>query len=174
MVYYGFCNYYLSSIQQGIQNAHVITKISVKYTPDTEHPVLLDYVPGKQYEMYRDWASNHYTMCCLNGGNSKDLNDLILFFISPANPYPWSAFYEDEQSLDGALTAVGIVLPESIYETAKAVRERRSKVVEVKPGTLVLIENAQEGIRDVVVNTTDFSQWELQLIQKLPSFPLAK
>lgn len=163
MIYYGFGNYYLSSIQQGIQNAHVITKISVKYKP-----------LSAQHSQYINWATNHFTMCCLNGGNSKDLDSLINIFDVDENPFPWSVFYEDDQSLNGALTAVGIILPSKIYDTAKAVRERQAKVVEINPGQLVLIENAQGGIRDIEVNAVSFSQWELRLIQMLPYFPLAK
>jgi len=36
---------------------------------------------------------------------------------------PVVKFHEDEQSLNGALTAVGIILPETAYENAKSLRE---------------------------------------------------
>ena len=117
-VYY-FGNMYLSSIQQGIQAAHVTHELFLSYPPcDPNHHDL-----QSDSDILYDWAKNHKTMILLNGGYSEALRELITFFSSPQNPYPWTFFNEGEDALDGALTCVGIVLPERIYETAAALRD---------------------------------------------------
>ena len=151
MRYYGFTNMYLSSIQVGIQNAHCLVNIGREYD-DTE--LTLSGVPA--YVDYADWADNHKTMICLNGGNQADLQELGHFFEDESNPYAWSCFYEDEQSLNGCLTCVGIILSERIYETSRIIKEDRSGIAQLTlPADLEL------------------SIWELELIQLLPNFRLA-
>lgn len=108
MRYYGFGNYYLSSIQQGIQNAHVISTLSVKY----EHG-------SRQDSVYREWAANHIVTVLCNGGNSKSIQEMYDLFEDLSKqgmPLPFAKFHEDNQSLDGALTAVGIVVLKRHYE----------------------------------------------------------
>lgn len=113
--FYGFGNYYLSSIQQGIQSAHVLGELFVKYNqPDSIEQKIL-----------YDWAKNHKTMVLLNGGNSASLKELHNFFNEVASErYPFASFNEDEQSLDCALTCVGIILPEKIYSLMGKMRAR--------------------------------------------------
>lgn len=114
---YYFGNMYLSSIQQGIQAAHVTHELFLKHKHD--NLANGNYVTTKLW----DWAKNHKTMILLNGGYSAALRELIALFDSPENDYPWTYFCEEEASLNGALTSVGIVLPEKIYEAAKALRD---------------------------------------------------
>lgn len=109
MRFYSFTNYYLSSIQIGIQTAHAVGEMSLKYQS----------IPGfetEPIEMFDDWVRNHKTMVLLNGGNSAELRDLWALLTDERNTqFPVSKFNEDEQSLDGALTCVAIVLPEHVY-----------------------------------------------------------
>lgn len=107
MRFYAMGNYYLSSIQQGIQAAHALGEMFNQYS----------YGDSPVGRTLRDWAANHKTMVLLNGGNSADLSDLWTLLSDERNTlYPVSKFSEDEQSLDGALTCVAILLPESMYE----------------------------------------------------------
>ena len=105
--YYGFCNYYLSQLQYGLQNAHVIAEMSQD-----------DY--NKQD--FLDWAIYHKTIILLNGGNQKALQDLLDFieFSSDDNPrqhsFKYGYFREDDESLNGCMTAVGIILPKRVYD----------------------------------------------------------
>lgn len=108
---YTFTNFYLSSLAKGIQSAHAIVDIGRKYKDKCE---LLS--------QYNDWADHHKTIIVLNGGNSGMLESIIELFVSHQDKYPWCEFHEDEQSLNGALTVVGIILPESIYALAERVR----------------------------------------------------
>lgn len=120
MRYYGFGNYYLSSIQQGIQAAHVIKGLWTEYEKDTE-----------SYQIAEDWARDHKTMVLLNGGNAAGLRyvyEAFKRFESQGMTLPFAKFNEDEQSLDGALTAVGIVLPEKYYLMMDKLRRKTTKV----------------------------------------------
>ena len=109
---YFFGNMYLSSIQQGIQAAHAVHDMFVRY-PTREHG-------GGNYLW--DWATDHKTMILLNGGYADTIKELVNFFNNSDNPYPFAAFHEEEASLNGALTTVGIVLPEKIYHIASMIR----------------------------------------------------
>lgn len=105
---YFFGNLYLSSIQQGIQAAHAVVDMFVKYKS-----------PCVQYDILLEWAANHKTMILLNGGYTQEIHNLITFFSEKDNPLPWAPFHESREALDGALTTVGIILPEEFYLAAK-------------------------------------------------------
>jgi len=156
---YFFGNMYLSSIQQGIQAAHVITNIFTKYDPGVD----------KEADILYEWALEHETMVLLNAGYSENIRDLLSFFDDPENPYPWSEFHEGEDALDCALTDVGIILPEKIYEGAKELRANPCA-----PTTLI-----EEGKLHLFTGTTgahteEYTKWEAYLMNKLNTFGLAK
>jgi hypothetical protein len=123
MRFYGFGNYYLSSLQQSLQAAHVISDISIQsYDSSRQREPGDDNVQDARdfanFEQYYEWARDHKTIVLLNGGNSKDLQELFDFIKAGDHEYPFAKFHEDEQSLGGALTSVGIILPAEIYDTA--------------------------------------------------------
>lgn len=104
---YCFTNMYLSQIQRGIQSAHAIVEMHNKCTTRT---VL----------RYQEWAENHKTMIVLNGGSCDSLVKLldyedILYDIRNDLPIPFGYFNEDS-SLNNALTAVTMVLPQMIFK----------------------------------------------------------
>lgn len=108
---YFFTNTWLSGIQKGLQVAHCVAEMSQK-------------APGKPGDNeFIDWIDNHKTIIILDGGSHADLVDIKKLFEDENNFYPWASFSEDEESLSGAMTSVGIVLPELIYESAKGLRE---------------------------------------------------
>jgi len=107
---YFFQNMYLQGIQAGIQTQHTTTEMFVKYNYPTAKLAF-----GVQLITLMDWASLHKTTIVLNGGMSGDLLELEQLLSSEDNPYPWSSFRESEYALNGALTSVGIVLPEKVY-----------------------------------------------------------
>lgn len=104
---YSFINHlYMSPIQWGIQTAHVVSTLSVKYNKgcDQEHA-------------YREWASDEPTILICQGGNVASLNKLQieLNLIARRLMLPQAEFNEDENSLGGIITAVGILVPENIF-----------------------------------------------------------
>jgi len=172
---YFFGNMYLSSIQQGIQSAHTIAEMSVKYYCAMDGG-------DETGSLFYEWASYHKTMILLNGGYSENLHELVSFFDSDSNPYPWAYFHEGRDALDGALTDVGIVLPEKIYETARLFRQFRTnygdklcpKSIVKKYGTLVIEPNNEWGIECDSTFEWTFNQWEVALCEKLNEFGLAR
>lgn len=110
---YTFVNFYLSSIQQGIQSAHVTHSLFVKYPSHEANSILWD------------WAISAKTMIVLNGGAFEDItrafqlvNESNLTHNSVALPFEF--FCEDGPSLGGIMTSFGIVLPPQIYDAKKA------------------------------------------------------
>lgn len=111
MRFYSFVNgLYMSPLQHGLQTAHCIAEMSQ----------LKDSV-------FDEWASNHKTIVILNAINVAGLLELEKTFATMDIPYPVASFREDEASLNGAITSVGVVLPEEIYESARLVRQKKLK-----------------------------------------------
>jgi len=167
---YYFGNMYLSSIQQGIQAAHVTAELFSQY------PRYKDQEDIEKQEMLYEWAQNHKVMILLNAGYGEELHTLRQTFMIPDNPYPWAAFAESPEALDGALTSVGIILPEKIYLTAAAIREDRSGdirreiqdngTLSIAPGELFNTEDHGEII--------EFSKWEFDFMNRLNRYGLAR
>ena len=100
MRFYAVGNMYLSSIQQGIQAAHCVGEMALK-------------ILGNKY--VSEWLHTHKTLICLNGGNNKSLSDFY-DLVRYQSQFPVAKFHEDEQSMAGMLTCVGIIVPKEIYE----------------------------------------------------------
>lgn len=98
---YFFGNFYLSSIQQGIQAAHVIGNMAYTCVDD---------------EDFLTWAGDDKTIICLNGGDQKALHKIVDFFSLYASDYSWHYFNESADALNASITSVGIILPEHIWK----------------------------------------------------------
>ena len=101
--FYSFTDWMFRSIQQGIQPGHAAVELFVKYCYPTDEV--------EQMHMLYEWAQNHKTFVCLNGGNYESILGIHEFLETPENPFPFSPFYEDEASAAGRMTSVGIVSP---------------------------------------------------------------
>ncbi len=97
---YTFVNFYLSSIQQGIQTAHVLGEIV--------------RIHGSDNAVVDHWLHQDKTIVVLNGGNSAAIENIYKECIASCD-YPGAYFIEDEESLNGAITACGVILPESVW-----------------------------------------------------------
>lgn len=131
---YVFCNNWLSDIQRGIQGAHAIVQMTADNSEDKSFQ-----------DQYLNWAVDYKTLAFLNGGGSGDLDDLYEFLYSPDYPHYIAKFYEDDESLGGALTAVALLLSdyevEAISEYRKTpFRERKSFLQNYAEPTAALIE----------------------------------
>ena len=159
---YYFGNMYLSSIQQAVQALHVTSEMFVKYS---NRPLVAD-----KNKMLFDWARDHKTVGLLNAGYSFAIADLVDFFNDIENPYPWVEFHESEEALNGALTCVGIILPEKIYETAKIIRTGASS-----DNILSTIQKTGSyTVYDVSPTMYEFTKWEFEMLKTLNKFGLAK
>lgn len=147
MRFYGFGNYYLSSLQQGLQSAHLVGELFTQYNQGSG-----------QLNIVYDWAKSYKTMVLLNGGNSASLQELYDFLgeLKASGMYlPYAKFHEDEQSLGGALTYVGIVVPERHYEAASIIRA------------------ATDEEANAMFESFDFADWEIKLVKQLNLYRLA-
>lgn len=105
---YTFVNFYLSSIQQGIQTAHCVSNLFVMFN-DTTTP---------EGHALHDWGTNHKTIITLNGGNNQTIHETYQHLLDLGGQLnlPVTIFYEDEQSLGGIATSCAILVPEYIYD----------------------------------------------------------
>lgn len=133
---YTFVNFYLSSIQQGIQSAHVVHTLFTKYHHAPRSPA------GDT--LFR-WAEDHKTIIVLNGGINDDITNFYLFLNTlenlqyPALPYTY--FCEDEKSLGGIMTAVGVVLPSEYFNVLRW----SDMILRLDPETFDLEEMSDES-----------------------------
>lgn len=102
---YFFQNFYLQGIHAGIQSQHTTAEMFLKYSRGCDKGDFL-------YE----WAENHKTTVILSGGMQQDLETIYHHLSLKENPYPFSKFHEAAFSLNGALTNVGIILPDRIFK----------------------------------------------------------
>ncbi len=117
---YTFTHFMLSSMAQGIQPLHATVELFNKYTPTTYNDFYMQ--DERALFMLREWAYNHKTAICLNGGITPNLDDTFNFFNDQNNTYPWAEFCEDE-SLGNLMTSIAIVLPAKIYKMAEYIRK---------------------------------------------------
>ncbi len=157
---YYFGNMYLSSIQQGIQAAHVTHELFLKYPSYNPNH---DNIDSKS-DILHEWVRDHKTMILLNGGYAENLRQLTYFFNRPDNTYPWTTFHESDEAADGLLTSVGIILPEKIYETAKELRDGNIAAEQIP------VRGEWSPKPDVI---WELSKWEYELCRELNNYDLA-
>lgn len=107
MRFYSFvAGHYLSPLQCGLQTAHAVSEMSIE--------------PLGSPLFYR-WAAEHKTIIILNAINSKGVIEAAarLKEFAVELDLPYSLFCEDEESLNGAATAAGIIVPEKYYAAEK-------------------------------------------------------
>lgn len=131
---------YLSSIQQGIQTAHVCSALTSEYRGSR----------CAASKLLREWEDRDRTIIVLNGGAAGDIEDgfnrmcNVGTALGKRSPYPFSIFYEEPGAIHGAAdapTAWGVVLPPEVY-LAKPVEVFPSRVgystlnaEDITPGT---------------------------------------
>jgi hypothetical protein len=142
---YTFTLYQLSSIQQGIQAGHAAVELGMK-----AYKRQMSDLDGSHWAMYHEWANDWKTMVLLNGGGIAELVELL--WLLKRGPFPYSAFHESVDSLDGILTSVAIILPARIFKTAEAARKKIPLEPEEVP----------------------FGEWEIELIDRLSKAGLAR
>lgn len=173
---YFFTNMYLSSIQQGIQPLHVVGDMFVKY--NEMNRLAASYQGSEpttmQWDILMRWAREHKTVICLNAGYSQEIHDLVKILESPDNPFPWAYFNEGNDALDGALTSVGIILPEEVYGLAAGLRDKEKGPM-IGPcidGQIMVYPYVARGkYGDCVAPVTP---WMLEFAEKMNTYGMAK
>jgi hypothetical protein len=170
---YAFCNFYLSSIQQGVQSLHLTSELFVKYQK-----------PSMQREALFDWATNHKTVIVLNGGANQDILAKYLFLMREADNFnfdsPFTSFSEDDASLGGMMTCTGLVVPAAIYNAV----DYKTVLSLVPKNEAIMISPSHENDYFSVTETTvgSFTITDIiesnsstgRLISMMKSCPLAR
>lgn len=119
---YSFVNFYLSSIQQGIQTGHVAVDLVRKYTANG-NPFRAD-ITEERVALVEEWADSWKTFITLNGGNASGIAEATNIILKSG--FPWAIFREDEQSLSGIQTCVGVILPDFIFGAQRKLSSDRT------------------------------------------------
>lgn len=103
---------YMGGIHAGIQSLHATSAMWRKYDEI--------YNPESPYysmmQTLRAWEDDHKTVVLLNGGDHAALLNLESFLNSHDNFYPWASFRESQDALNGALTAIVVLIPAKLYK----------------------------------------------------------
>ena len=167
---YTFTDFMYSSIQQGIQSGHAAVELFNKY-------LIEEGWQNGYAEVVQDWAANYKTMVCLNGGTFADVCDWLCFFedgfVDGENSLPFVGF-EEEEAQGGRLTSVAVILPERIFEGAKALREHKWN-----DNYLVVYDHVLEETRitfdtKTAPLTLTYNKWEADLMGRLRGAALAR
>ena len=136
---YSFCNVYLSSIQQGIQTAHLT------------HEMFVTQPTRFRLDVMTEWATDHKTIIVLNGGAAQDIKDIAaqLTVLSSSVNFvmPVGRFHEDEYSLDGTMTCTGAIIPSIIYNALNQ-RAALQKLEELSTGVPMSNDTAYFAAED--------------------------
>lgn len=135
--YFWVNNLYLKEIQLGIQSAHCISDMSIQmHGSDT----------------YEKWADEGKTMIIYAGTNSGTVRRTfeILQYVArnierAGLEIPHTIFREDEESLDGATTACGFIIPNALRNFAD-VTFRQTKLDTKAYHAFVTERNAQHKV----------------------------
>ena len=101
---------YLNELQKGLQTAHVIGDLAAQVVSATP-------MAPEAIHAFRAWASTDKTIIILNALNHGGVVQLegTLAGLATGLGLPCATFREDEVSMNGMATAVGIVVPEKYY-----------------------------------------------------------
>lgn len=101
---------YLNELQKGLQTAHVVGDMAAQVVSATP-------MAPEAIHAFRAWASTDKTIIILNALNHGGVVELesVLSELAAGLGLPCATFREDEISMNGMATAVGIVVPEKYY-----------------------------------------------------------
>lgn len=125
--FYTFTNFYISPIQHGIQTGHASVDLVRKYEFEFNDAANSDndYMKSIRIQnaadnrqVVNDWADNHKTYVVLNGGDDTGITK-ALELVSKTG-FPFVDFREP--GLGNVRTAVGIVLPDYIFNAQRQFR----------------------------------------------------
>lgn len=125
---YTFTNYYLSDKQLGIQSLHIVGEMANRNTNVRDREPVNDGVENS----FEQWCRKDKTVIVLNGGNSASLNRIYYELQKLGIGEDPIFFREDEESLNGALTAVGILIPDVFWKREENPKWDNNEVVLVR------------------------------------------
>lgn len=124
--FYTYTNFYISSIQHGIQTGHASVDLLQKYRRKFDDAVNSENDSEKANRIMQarnnlavvtDWADNHKTYVVLNGGDDSGINKIN--DLASKTGFPFIDF--KEPGLGNIRTCVGIILPDEIFTMKRVV-----------------------------------------------------
>lgn len=158
---YSVVNQYIAGIHAGIQTAHAIADMMYEYG--------VNHRPQSHAVQVCDqWARRDKTIIVLDGGYQSNVQR-IFELMQKVPRFPSAKFHEEEDALNGALTAACIVLPEYMYNP------QYSTAVDIESGTGVLsgLQIANE-YKDLETGNVlhHYSQYDKDLITAIKALRL--
>lgn len=145
---YSFNNFYLKGIHAGIQSAHSHDELTVKYL----HPIITGLKKKcEKSKLLVDCQSRHKTIVVLNGGMQSNLLELLAFLQEHESElkFPFAEFYESKDALNGALTSISIVLPESIFKYSRIIPKLYYSALKSEENQF------NDGINSITINRSE-------------------
>jgi hypothetical protein len=113
LAFYAFINFRMIGIHAGIQGGHCAGELKTSESARR--------FTTAQELLAQEWLDNHKVFVFLHGGQSADLYAAFEKYSKTLSMYPSTIFREDPEAFGddanakGAVTAWGIVLPESVF-----------------------------------------------------------
>ena len=132
-----FANTYISDLQKGLQTAHLVGDMAWDYSKG-----LVGKKNPKAAKLFEEWQTIHRTIIIFKSGNHDYLCELYER-LKDQRKYPVGRFEEDHQSLRGATTVVGIVLPDPFDSYLGRKHADVSKMTDLEKEILELLDSSQ-------------------------------
>lgn len=159
MKYIASVNFYCKGIQAAIQAGHALDQLWSELT-EAKKPTK---TTKAKFAMLREFSKNHKTWIILNGGDHNALADLHRFMTGQTT-YPFTMF--QEPGLNYANTAVGIILPERMYDdvaTAVGRAMLKAETDKINPGNVPA--QVPKDMFDEFLKR-HYTPWELEFLKR--------
>ena len=138
-----FVHFALMPLQKGLQAAHVISDIIARIINarelmgDTAYSSVdhkgkpIQYPALVRNVLTDQWLHKDKTILIKNGGNTAKLDEInkLLIHSDLVLMFPVGNFFEDQETMGGIRTGVGILLPNWILELAEDVRNGYAELI---------------------------------------------
>lgn len=102
---YFLVNQYIMGIQAGIQAGHAACELLADYSGEP--------LDNPKMKLILQWLKKDKTFIVLDGGYQQGMYE---FADKIPSSIPYAHFHEEEDALNGALTAVAFILPDHLYD----------------------------------------------------------
>jgi hypothetical protein len=103
---YALVNQYIAGIHAGIQTAHALMELVNKY--DGQDTMAAEHL--------KQWRKVDKTLIVLDGGYQKTIYEELSLWSRMDKTFPSAHFCEEQDALNGALTAAVIIVPDYIFK----------------------------------------------------------
>lgn len=110
---YVLVNRYLAGVHVGIQAAHAIARLSI----------------NQEFEGYREWATKHETIVCLDGGDEQKMYEHERTLTMECDVWSEQIGVFREPGLNNAMTAIAVIADANCMEAMQKIRNLRAELM---------------------------------------------